>query len=325
VLQTRLTHRWGLKHPIIAAPMAIAGGGRLAAAVSRAGGLGLIGAGYADRRWLRQQQGLAGDERVGVGFITFRLAMDPELLEIALDARPAAICLSFADPAPYVARIRAAGVPLMCQIQTLRDAQHVLDLGADVIVAQGTEAGGHGERRATLPLVPEVADLVASRSPETLVVAAGGIADGRGLAAALALGADGVLVGTRLWASREALVHPNQWEAVLRATGDDTIRSRVIDIVKGFDIWPTRYDIRTLRSSTTDRWVGHEDELRAVAVEAAQRFAFAAERGDVDTIGATVGEAIGLIHDIAPAGDILRAMSATAEATLRHGASLVGH
>jgi nitronate monooxygenase len=323
VLRTRLTDRFGLEHPIISAPMGVAAGGRLAAAVSRAGGLGLIGVGYADQNWLREQQDLASDARVGVGFITFLLAINPRLLDIAIEARPAAICLTFADPAPYVARIRAAGVPLISQIQTLRDARHVIDLGVDVIVAQGSEAGGHGERRATFTLVPEVADLIAARSPETLLCAAGGIADGRGLAAALALGADGVLVGTRFWATDEALVHPNQRRAVVGATGDETIRSTVIDIVKGYDIWPPRYDIRTLRSSTTDRWHGHASELRAVADEEVRRFAEATARGDVETIGATVGEAIGLIHDIVPAGEILRRMSNQAEETLRRGASLI--
>jgi nitronate monooxygenase len=302
--------------------MAVASGGRLAAAVSRAGGLGLIGVGYADEDWLRDQQSRAGDARVGAGFITFRLETNPKLLDVAIEASPAAICLSFADPEPYVDRIRAAGVPLICQIQTVRDARHVLDLGVDVVVAQGGEAGGHGERRATFTLVPEVADLIAARSPATLLCAAGGIADGRGLAAALALGADGVLVGTRFWATDEAIAHPNQHLAVVAASGDETIRSTVIDIVKGFDIWPSRYDIRTLRSTTTDRWYGHESELRAVADEEVQRFAEATARGEVETIGATVGESIGLIHDIAPAGEILRRMSDQAEASLRMGASL---
>ena len=165
--------------------------------------------------------------------------------------------------------------------------------------------------------------MIAGKAADTLLCAAGGIADGRGLAAALALGADGVVVGTRLWASEEALVHPNQHDAVLAANGDDTIRSAVIDIVKGNDIWPTRYNLRTLRSATTDRWHGHEDELRAVAGEEIEQFARATARGDAGVIGATVGEGIGLIHDIAPAGDILRRLVAEAEDTLRNAASAV--
>jgi NAD(P)H-dependent flavin oxidoreductase YrpB (nitropropane dioxygenase family) len=121
----------------------------------------------------------------------------------------AAVMLSFGDPHPFAPAIKAAGRLLICQVQDMRHARAALDEGADIVVAQGTEAGGHGARRATMTLVPEVADLLAQRSPETLLVAAGGIADGRGLAAALMLGADGVLVGSRLWASPEALVHAN--------------------------------------------------------------------------------------------------------------------
>ena len=101
-----------------------------------------------------------------------------------------------------------AGVPVICQTQTMRHVEEALDAGAMAIVAQGTEAGGHGGRRATLPFVPEVADLLAKRAPEVLLLAAGGIADGRGLAAGLMLGADGALVGTRFWAAEEALTPP---------------------------------------------------------------------------------------------------------------------
>jgi nitronate monooxygenase len=317
VLRSRLTDRFNMDHPVISAPMGFAGGGRLAAAVSAAGGLGLIGGGYGDERWLRDQIREADGHRVGCGFITLSLKRQPELLDIALDGAPAAMFLSFGDPEPFVGRIRAAGVPLICQIQTLPDARRAIDLGADVVVAQGAEAGGHGERRGTFTIVPEVADLISARSPGTLLCAAGGVADGRGLAAALTLGADGVVVGTRFWASEEALVHPNVHAAALAATGDDTLRSVVIDVVKGYDIWPERYDLRTMRSATTDRWHGREAELRAVAEVEVMRYAEAAAKGDAREVGATVGEAIGLIHDVAPASSILLRMVAEAEEILR--------
>ena len=321
MLRTRLTERFRLDHPIISAPMGWVAGGRLAAAVSAAGGLGLIGGGYGDEAWLREQIEAAGDARIGYGLITFTLVDKPHLLDIVLDRAPTAIFLSFGDPEPFAARIRAARVPLICQIQTVRDARRALDVGADVVVAQGAEAGGHGEKRATFTLVPEVADLIAATSHQTLLCAAGGIADGRGLAAALVLGADGVVVGTRFWASDEALVHPNQQAAVVSATGDDTIRSDVVDIVKGYDIWPQRYNLRTLRSVVTDRWHGRAAELRTVADGEAARFAEAAARGDATYVGATVGEAIGLIQEIAPAGAILKTMAAEAEDILRGTAS----
>ncbi|HEX5822832.1 MAG TPA: nitronate monooxygenase, partial [Candidatus Limnocylindrales bacterium] len=238
MLRSRLTERFNLDHPVISAPMGFAGGGGLAAAVSAAGGLGLIGGGYGNEPWLREQFLAAGSQRVGCGFITFSLKQQPQLLEMALDRAPAAMFLSFGDPAPFAGRIKQAGVPLLCQIQTVADARRAIEVGADVVVAQGAEAGGHGESRATFTLVPEVADLIAARAPETLLCAAGGVADGRGLAAALALGADGVVVGTRLWASDEALVHPNLQAAVVSASGDETLRSHVIDILKGYDVWP---------------------------------------------------------------------------------------
>lgn len=139
--------------------------------------------------------------------------------------------MKFGDPVDFAPLIRGAGVPLICQVQTLRDARHVIDLGADVIVAQGAEAGGHGEKRATFTLVPEIADAIAAHAPETLLCAAGGVGDGRGLAAALMLGADGVVVGSRFWASQEALVHANMHAAAVKATGDETIRSAAMDIV----------------------------------------------------------------------------------------------
>jgi nitronate monooxygenase len=317
MLRNRLTERFGLDHPIILAPMGFNGGGRLAAAVSAAGGLGLIGGGYGDERWLREQIAAAGDQRVGCGFITWSLKKQPHLLDIALDRAPAALFLSFGDPLPFAGRIKQAGVPLICQVQTVADAQRAIEVGADVVVAQGAEAGGHGEKRGTFTLVPEVADLISIRATETLLCAAGGVADGRGLAAALVLGADGVVVGTRFWASEEALVHPGLHAAALSATGDDTLRSSVIDILKGFDFWPARYDMRTLKSAATDRWHGNEAELRAVAETEVARYAAAAAKGDARNVSGTVGEAIGLIHDIAPAATILRSMISEAEEILR--------
>jgi nitronate monooxygenase len=131
------------------------------------------------------------------------------------------------------------------------------------------------------------------------------------------LGADGAVVGTRFWASEEALVHPNLYAAVLSASGDDTLRSSVIDILKGYDVWPARYDMRTLRSAATDRWHGREAELRAVAGPEIERYAEAAAAGDSPNVSPTVGEAIGLIHGIAPAAVILRMMVSEAEEILR--------
>ncbi len=164
-LSTRLTERFDLKHPVISAPMALASGGALAGAVSAAGGLGLIGGAYGDAGWLDEQFRAARNQAVGCGFITWSLRKAPHLLEAVLERKPRAVFLSFDDPEPFASRIRAEGIPLICQVQTIKDAARALDLGADVVVAQGAEAGGHGEKRSTLTLVPEVADLIAARSP----------------------------------------------------------------------------------------------------------------------------------------------------------------
>ncbi len=321
-IATRLTKRLGITHPVLSAPMAMAAGGRLAAAVSNAGGLGLIGGGYGDEAWLADQFMAAGNAVVGCGFITWSLRRQPHLLDIALGHQPKAIFLSFDDPSEFAVKIKAADVILIQQVQTRRDAERAIDTGADIIVAQGAEAGGHGETRATMTIVPEVADLIARRAPATLLCAAGGIADGRGLAASLMLGADGVVAGSRFWASFEALVHPNMHAVAVSASGDDTIRQSVTDIARGFD-WPDRFNIRVVRNAYIDEWRGREGEMRAAAATERTRYAEALVAGDTRIAAAIVGEAAGLIHDIEPAGEILERMITEAEALLVKGAEFV--
>jgi len=314
-LSTRLTQRFGIAHPILSAPMAFAAGGRLASAVTAAGGLGLIGGGYGDRAWLAAQLALVKPASFGCGFITWSLARSPELLDLVLEHWPRAIFLSFGDPASLADRIKSAGAALICQVQTRRNALHALDCGADVIVAQGAEAGGHGEARGTFALVPEVADLIAQRAPQALLCAAGGIGDGRGLAAALMLGADGVVVGSRLWASQEADVSPRMHAAALAASGDDTIRSQVMDLARKLD-WPRRYTARVLRNPYIARWHGREAELMAVADAEAAKYRKAWAEGDPEGSNTFVGEVVGLIADIPPAGEVIRRMVAEAESRL---------
>lgn len=321
MLRTRLTEAFGLRHPVISAPMALAAGGRLAAAVSRAGGLGMIGGGYADPDWTAREHAEAGNESVGCGFITWSLAQNPQALEIALSHAPRALFLSFGDPALFAPQIHAAGVPLICQVQTLADAKAALDAGAAMLVAQGAEAGGHGERRATMTLVPEVADLLAARAPEVLLCAAGGIADGRGLAAALSLGADGAVIGTRFWASEECLAAPGLKQAALAATGDDTLRTKTVDVVRGKD-WPARFDIRVMKNAFTERW--HDDlaGLKTVAAAESETWGAAAAAGDATRANPIVGEATGLLHDLPPAAEILERLVAETEAVLARTAAL---
>jgi nitronate monooxygenase len=307
-LTTRLTELFGIQQPILLAPMALVSGGRLAAAVTRAGGLGLIGGGYADADWLQSQISQADGVRVGYGFITWSLARDPGALDIALAQQPAAVMLSFGELQPFADRIHAAGVPLIAQVQNLDQARRALDAGAQVVVAQGGEAGGHGMSvRSTFTLVPEVVDFVADRSPDTLVVAAGGVGDGRGLAAALALGADGAVVGTRFWATPEALVSPRAQQRALAAGGDDTVRTRVYDLVRRLD-WPAEYNARALGNAFLNTWHGNEAALSKRLPEAVAEYEKAVAAEDFDTAAILVGEGVGRIGDVRPAADIVAEM-----------------
>lgn len=323
-ISTRLTRRLNLTHPVVQAPMDVIAGGQLAAAVSRAGGLGLMGGGYSDDEvWFDREFAAAGNQAVGCGFITWALRKKPEILDQVIARKPKAIFLSFDDPEPFASRIKAAGIPLFCQLQTRADAERAIACGADVIVAQGTEGGGHGGARATLTLVPEIADLIAKRAPETLLCAAGGIADGRGLAAALMLGADGVVVGTRFWASSEALVHANLHTAALAASGDDTVRQSVLDIVRERD-WPARYTGRVLKNDFVGEWLGREAELKGAKAEQIERYSAASKTADTNVVATIVGEAVGLIDAIEPAAVIVERMVSEAEGLLSGAGHYIG-
>ena len=315
-MKTRLTEFFGIEHPILSAPMALISGGRLAAAVTSSGGLGFIGGGYGDSDWLQREFGLADGKRVGCGFITWSLARKPELLDETLERQPATIMLSFGDLQPFAEHIHAAGVPLMAQVQTLDHARQALDAGAEILVAQGGEAGGHGMTvRSTFTLVPDVVDLAAERAPETLVLAAGGVADGRGLAAALVLGADGVLVGTRFWATPEALVSPRAHQRAVGASGDNTYRTRVYDVVRRLD-WPPEYNERALSNPFVDGWHGTEAALLSSLPDAVSTFEAAVAAEDFDAAAILVGEAIGRIDAVRPAADVVVDMAAEADRIL---------
>lgn len=316
-MRTRLSQMLGIEHPIISAPMAYFAGGRLAAAVSNAGGLGLIGGGYGDAEWLQREFAAAGNARIGCGFITWSLARQPDLLELVLAHKPATVMLSFGAVTPFAERIKAAGAMLICQVQTLALAREAVSAGAEVIVAQGAEAGGHGIERATFTLVPEIADYLASAAPDTALAAAGGIADGRGLAAALMLGADGVLVGSRFWASAEALVPSGFHALAIKADGDATIRTTVPDITRRLD-WPRPFTIRVAKTRFTLDWHGREAALKEPPTLEREeaRYWQAFQAGDVENTAVAIGEAAGMIRDIAPAGEILRRMVREAEQLL---------
>ena len=309
--RTDFTELFSLNHPIALAPMGGASGGALAAAVSNAGGLGLIGGGRADRDWLERELAIAATRAQrpwGIGFQSW--ATEVATIERALTFQPSAIMLSFGDPRQLAAPVRSAGVTLIVQATDLTEARQAMEVGADIVAAQGTEAGGHGGGRSTLPFVPAVVDLVAPAP----VLAAGGIADGRGLAAALALGAAGALIGTRFLVAFEALVEPSVAKAIIDAAGEDTERSRVSDIARG-STWPARYPARTLRNSFFDRWYGREDLLAADSA-AQQAYQDAVASGDLPPEPIWASEAIDLITEPASAADIVAGLSAQAQAAL---------
>lgn len=328
---SRFSHTFGLTTPIALAPMALASGGALAAACARAGALGLVGGGYGDLVWTQREYTLAMEAadtgRIGVGFITWKLDEDSSALDWVLGLpakqRPRAVMLSFGDARRYGKRIAASGVPLICQIQRLEQAHDALDAGAHVLVAQGAEAGGHGmnalDGRATFTLVPELADWLAVHSPQTLLLAAGGVADGRGIAAALMLGADGVLVGTRLWATQESLAHPGAKNTALKTVGDGTARSAVFDILRRKH-WPEVYDFRAARNALHREWEGQVEALRAAPEAARTLYAAAVQAGDFSTAHTTVGEAVGLVRDLPLAGALIERMHAQAQAVLAQAA-----
>lgn len=317
-IDTALTRLLGIEHPILLAPMGSAAGGRLAAAVTHAGGLGMVGSGYANADIIRKELAEAGNARVGIGFILWALEKNPSALEVALDARPAAVMLSFGDPTSFTGQIKDAGCKTICQVQTVVQAREAAAAGADVIIAQGRDAGGHsGMTRGTMGLVPAVVDAVAPIP----VVAAGGIADGRGLAAALALGAAGVSMGTRFTATRESLWDQTMKAATLVAGGDQTEQTRVFDVVRGAP-WPARYPGRALRNTFSARWHGNEEAL--AADRKAQEGAYLATApDDFATRVIWTGEGVDLVHDIPSAAEIIDRIMTQATATLMEGHQLV--
>ena len=314
MLHTRICELLEIEHPIISAPMAGTAGGELAAAVSAAGGFGLIGGSSRDVPWLREQIRIVRertDRPFGVGFISSFDGLD-DLIEVALDAKVYAIAHSFADPTPYVAAAHARGIKLLAQVQSVAQAQVAAAAGVDLITAQGTEAGGHTGYSATFPLVPAVV-AVAGMIP---VVAAGGIADGRGLAAALMLGAEGVWIGTRFVATPEGMIA--QWvkELVVRSGTDDTILTRAYDQTMR-SAFPSGIGDRVIRNEWTSQWHNQDAaietsrDLRRAEVQGAM------DDGDARIAPARAGNAVGLVHAIEPAGDVVRRIVAEATTILR--------
>lgn len=321
-IDTRATRLFGIAHPVLGAPMAGAAGGRLAAAITRAGGFGLIGGGYGDPDWLAREFAAAKGARVGCGLLVWRIEQEPAMLTRVLAQRPAAMLLSFGDPRPWAGQVADAGIPLIVMAQTRDDAARAVEAGAVAVIAQGAEAGGHSGSRATITLVPEIADFLTGQAPEVVPLAAGGIGDGRGLAAALMLGAEGAMIGSRFWTSAEALVSEGYQQAAVAASGDATMRTWMVGPMRGYT-WPEEYRCRVLASRFTERW--HDDPEGLLADTTARAALREAEaRGDAANGLPVVGEAVGVIHDRAEAGVLLRRMVADAAKLLARAPGRLG-
>jgi nitronate monooxygenase len=313
VIRTPLTRWFDLQAPVIGAPMAGVSGGEMARAVSLGGGLGMIGVGNAtEPGWIAEQARLPEESDVsfGIGLMVWVLADRPELFEATIAARPALVSVSFGDPGPYVGPLHDAGIAVATSVNTRADVDRAHDAGVDVIVAQGTEAGGHTGRRATLPLLQEV--LAATDRP---VLAAGGIATGAGLAAVLVAGAAGGWIGTPLLSCTEGLNSPAARERVRAASGDRTVLTRAFDIAQGLG-WPERWPGRALANEFTDTWHGREAELRGDAA-AAEQVRTARQEGDLEHSPLYAGESVGLVTAEESATDVVRRLATEAEAVLR--------
>ncbi len=316
-IETALTRLLNIEHPILTAPMQGTAGGALANAVSHAGAFGLIAPGP-DEAAIRREVAAAGNARFGIGFITWRLDTNPAALDTALATAPVAIFLSFGNSVAYFPRVRAAGVKIICQVQTLAMARDAAEAGADIIVAQGRDAGGHGQAvRGTMGLIPAVVDAVAPIP----VVAAGGIADGRGLAAALALGAAGVSMGTRFVASREALWPDTRKAALVGGAADNTEQSRLYDTLND-PAWPRQFPARYLRNAMSASWAGREADLEANAEAERTRYQGTPE-SDLTQRLVLSGEGVDLVRDIPSARELVERTVAEAVAALRASAASI--
>jgi len=316
MLRTRITELFGLRYPVISAPMAMHSGGTLAAAVSNAGGLGTFGGiNPAGPAWLREQIRLVRsqtDRPFGVGFITAFIPVFQKNFDVALEERAAVIVLSFGDPQPCLGMAKQAGAKVICQVQTIEQAKQAVDGSADALVVQGNEAGGHTGTMELLPLLASAR----GQYPDVPIAAAGGIATGRALAAILASGADGASLGTAFLATPEAVEVPDEYKKrIIESDANDTIYTEVFDIVAGVP-WPPGIAGRAYRNRFAEEWHGREDELRRRREEIAPSFAEAEGRHDTDVAAVYMGRGVGDIDAVRPAAEVLTSICDEAERLL---------
>ncbi len=310
MLSTPWSRRMSLRVPILNAPMGAVAGGRLAAAVTAAGGLGMVGMGSAGSTASLRAELPHVRGTFGIGLVDWVIRNEPELLDAALAAQPVLVSVSFGTDLSWVERVHDAGIAAATQVYNSGEAQRAQDAGIDLLVARGSEGGGHGEATiGTLPLLDAVLDAVS-----VPVLAAGGIASARSLAAVLAAGASGAWLGTVLSASPEALTSDASRRALVEAGETDTTSTRVFDIVRGLP-WSKRFPSRVLRNEFVARWSGHEDAL-ADDPDALDDLAAAVAADDRRTAPVDAGQGVGMITDVAPVGEVIERLCSGAEELL---------
>ena len=320
-MHTRFTERFGLAHPLVQAGMGHEAGAALAAAVSNAGALGTIGSigGTPDQLAAEIRACRAATNRpFAVNIVTWAWAPWAfDLVDVALAERAPIVTLSFGDPVPHLARCRAAGAKTIVQVQDVTGAREVLAAKPDAVIAQGNEAGGHTGRRGTLSFAAQVLDMAG----DVPVLVAGGIGSGRGVAAALAMGAAGAVLGTRFKASEEYAGSAPLKDALVASDGSDTLYDEIFDDACGL-AWPRRVTGRALRNRFTAEWEGRREALQK---EVATRppFGFMAELAQEPATEVNwAGESAGLVDRVRPAAEIVREVMAAAEDRLRDVATL---
>jgi NAD(P)H-dependent flavin oxidoreductase YrpB (nitropropane dioxygenase family) len=317
MIHTRICDLLGIVHPIILGGMGTATTAPLVAAVSNTGGFGTLGTSAFDATTLDAEIASIRERTekpYGINHLLFQIQED--MFAVTLRARPAVAAFAWArkdqNLRDYFQRARDVGCKVMYMAGEVPEALRAAEAGADVIVAQGTEAGGHVVWMASLPLVPMMVKAVAPLP----VLSAGGIADGRGLAAALALGADGVLLGTRFMATPEAPIHPNFKQAIVKSDGHDTVLTEIPDLASQ-RVWPGAMS-RAQRNRFIDRWSGREWALRQNAREVGKQVAAARAAGDVENATLSFGQDAGLIDSIKSGGEVVQEMVAEAEEIIKN-------
>jgi NAD(P)H-dependent flavin oxidoreductase YrpB (nitropropane dioxygenase family) len=317
ILATPFTTLLDIRYPIVLGGMGPpATSPELVAAVSNAGGLGILGCSGLSAEQIREQTArirAATDKPFGLNLLLFRSSDDDIANILAERPRVAAFAWARSDQsfADIFARAHEAGALVMHQVSDVAEARRAAEAGADIIVAQGTEGGGHVGVMGTMPLVPQVVDAVAPIP----VLAAGGIADGRGLAASLMLGAAGALLGTRFLATVEAPIPEAVKQVIVGSDGSDTDLTEIPDIISG-RVWPGAF-ARSWRNALIKEWSGREWELRQYLPEAAAAAAEARAAVDVDRMPILFGQDAGLIISIEPVQALVEQIAADADAAIR--------